>query len=318
MMLIWLGIILAVAVLILLIISAVIFHVIFSRIGNRHLVFGAAHNRIAAPTNAEEMKRQGVDEFAAHLQRVARLNDAGLRLAAFEYVNPQTTADWVIVQHGYRETHRDVLDRAVAFADRGFNVLLPDAQAHGESAGQFVQMGYRDADDLLTWISYLSQRPDVRITVYGTSMGGSAVLFLAGKKLPKNVQALVADSAYASVPAEIDYQLHQFLPGRILPEMVLQVLGIFVYVRLGWSLRNASALPGLTAGSTPLLLLHGSADTFVPPAMMTAAYASAAATRKKQVLIPTAEHGMGCYVLGNAYWELVTDFARKGGATGDA
>lgn len=301
----FLVILIGIAIFAVLIAGVTVFHIVFNRAASVQFALGAPHNRIDAVGAVVD-----VAPVVAAARRVELVNDTGRQLVAWRYDSSAAIGNrWVIVQHGYRETHADVLDRAAALGQRGYHVLMPDAQGSGASSGRYIQMGYGDRLDLLAWINALTaQIPDAEITMMGTSMGASAVMFLAGETLPSNVIALIADSGYTSVRAELDYQVRQFIHSRIVVAMVLATVALLVRLRLGWSLRAADARMTLSKSSIPLLLLHGTADTFVPPAMMATNYAASTAKKKCQVAIPNAQHGMGSRVWGQRYWQLVDRF----------
>ena len=63
----------------------------------------------------------------------------------------------------------------------GFNVLMADNRAHGDSGGRYVGMGWLDHVDYLRWISPLvgTVGPDARIVLHGISMGGATALLLS-------------------------------------------------------------------------------------------------------------------------------------------
>src|SRR5262249_60163667 len=72
-----------------------------------------------------------------------------------------------------------MLRRARLFREAGYNVLLYDARACGESTGDFVTFGFHEAEDLLGAVEYLRTKKVERIACLGVSQGGATILFAA-------------------------------------------------------------------------------------------------------------------------------------------
>src|SRR5690625_1658138 len=97
---------------------------------------------------------------------------------------------------------------AKIYYDLGFNILLPDARGHGESEGDYIGYGWHDRLDYLDWLTWLIEDKGAdEIVVHGNSMGAALVLMLSGEDLPDEVKAIVADSGYSTVKAELAHQL---------------------------------------------------------------------------------------------------------------
>lgn len=110
----------------------------------------------------------------------------------------------IIVLHGYTSSKWDniyikpVVDM---LARNGFNVVVVDLRAHGESGGEYTTLGYLEARDLMELIDWLKKsKPGKtrRIGIIGYSMGGAIAIMLASRS-EAPVDAVVADSPYISV-----------------------------------------------------------------------------------------------------------------------
>ncbi|MFQ7004110.1 MAG: alpha/beta hydrolase [Ruthenibacterium lactatiformans] len=109
----------------------------------------------------------------------------GLSLVA-EYIPAAVpTPRTLLCIHGYTSTgRREFSPVARALREAGYNLILPDGRAHGQSEGEYVGFGATDQRDCLAW-AYEAQRriPRCELALYGISMGAATVL-LAGAARP--------------------------------------------------------------------------------------------------------------------------------------
>ncbi len=195
-----------------------------------------------------------------------------------------------ILVHGYSA---DALSMA-GFARHyhevlGYNVLLPDNRAHGESEGRHIGFGWVDRLDLSLWIRKAIELagPDAGIVLHGVSMGGATVLMASGDPQPPEVKAIVSDCAYSSVWEELRWRLKEDYRLPAFP--VLHSATLIARVLTGRDYRKGSALAQVARSRTPTLFVHGDADTFVPYEMVHRLH-KACASEKALCVIPEAGH----------------------------
>ncbi|KDA48534.1 hydrolase of the alpha/beta superfamily [Leuconostoc pseudomesenteroides 1159] len=183
------------------------------------------------------------------------------------YVANQHSEKTVILSHGWRITKARMATFGDLFYNLGFNVLIPDNRAHGESGGKFIGFGYLDRFDYLQWIDMVCQKDQrQKIVLMGMSMGGTTVLSVSGEKLPNNVKAVISDSAYTSAYDELKYQAGHMFHLPAFP--VLNVLNWMSGWRAGFQYSQADARPLIAKSQLPTLFIHGLADDFVPTKMV--------------------------------------------------
>jgi fermentation-respiration switch protein FrsA (DUF1100 family) len=98
--------------------------------------------------------------------------------------NPAWGKRTVLVCHGLAANKSNQLILARAFPPEGFNVLIFDFRAHGESGGQLTTLGDRERRDVLGAVRYLrSQRTDDARQIYGVgaSLGAAALISAAAE-----------------------------------------------------------------------------------------------------------------------------------------
>lgn len=221
--------------------------------------------------------------------------------------NPKGT---IILAHGYRSCKLVEFSMVLDFyRSHSLNLLLIDQRAHGKSQGQLITFGVKESRDLETWVHWHNEKiGEYPLILSGLSMGASTVLYLADKNLPKNVKGIIADCGFTS-PWEIISSV--FRRVTHLPAVPsLWVADICARVFGGFSLREMDTRKILPNNKIPLLIIHGTADDFVPCDMSRQAYAVCAGD-KDLFLVEGAEHGLSFLVDTERYKEKVVAFLNK-------
>lgn len=212
--------------------------------------------------------------------------------------------------HGYRgaATH-DFCGGNKLARDLGHNTLVIDQRAHGESGGHTISFGIKERFDCIDWVKYAIQRfgKDVEIILSGVSMGASTVLMAAGENLPSNVVGIIADSPYSS-PKEIILKVcgDIGLPPKLSYPFALLGARIFG----GFNLTETNAIDAASRSITPILLIHGEADKFVP-CEMSNRIASACSSKITFETFPDAGHVLSFVVAPDRYVKLVKNFIKE-------
>lgn len=103
----------------------------------------------------------------------------------------------VIYCHGNAELIDDNMERATAWATRGFVVLLPEYRGYGRSGGAPSQRAI--TEDMVRFYDWLVARPEVdgsRVFVHGRSLGGGVAAQLAARR---PTAGLVLESTFTSI-----------------------------------------------------------------------------------------------------------------------
>jgi alpha-beta hydrolase superfamily lysophospholipase len=81
----------------------------------------------------------------------------------------------VALFHGYGDNKTDVLEEAKSFLDMGYNVLLIDFRAHGNSGGNTCTIGYDEIEDVKPAFNFLENKGEKNIVLWGISMGAATI-----------------------------------------------------------------------------------------------------------------------------------------------
>ena len=107
------------------------------------------------------------------------------------------TAPTIIIAHGLGASKSDFIKLSGFLSSNGFNVLLFDFRAHGESGGNSCSLGLKEQMDITAALDYIISRKNLKnknIGLYGFSLGGSAGILTASKDL--RIKAIVADTPF--------------------------------------------------------------------------------------------------------------------------
>lgn len=104
----------------------------------------------------------------------------------------------VIIFHGYSSEKSSMLDKAEAFLDMGYSVLLVDFMGCGGSGGNQTTIGYKEAEDVKACVNYLVSREENNIILFGTSMGAVAIMkALSDHELP--VSSIILECPFGTM-----------------------------------------------------------------------------------------------------------------------
>src|SRR6266699_6323519 len=230
-----------------------------------------------------------------------------------------TSQRTIIMVHGNRTNRADkvagLLKLSVAFAQHGFAVLAFDMRGTGESLPAPLSLGYFEQRDVLGAVDFLRSGPIPYpalgrthiIGGWGVSMG-AATLMMAAAQAPA-IRAVVSDSAYADIIPILEREVPKgghlpplFTPGTLFAVNVLY--GIDYY-----AVRPEDVVANIAP--RPILFIHGTSDTYVPPSNMDTLAAAARTASNANVqtwLVPGAAHAQSFNTEGAVYVDRVVAF----------
>ncbi len=214
-----------------------------------------------------------------------------------------------ICVHGWRGTAiRDFCGGAFTLMDLGCNLLLIDQRAQGTSEGRTMTFGIKERFDLLEWVRYLNTRfpdkPD--LFLYGISMGGATVLMASGMELPDNVRCVVADCPFTS-PVDIIKKVCRDM--KIPPAFAWPFLSLAARLYGNFNLSETTAEVQVRRTRIPIMVIHGTADRFVPCEM--SAQLPAITPLVERHTFEGAGHGISFLVDQSRYEALVRDLTNR-------
>ncbi len=214
----------------------------------------------------------------------------------------------ILVSPGYRTGKTDMLGIAHFLWKSGHNVLVFEYYGHGAEVGTPVTLGYREMEDFMGAVAYAKERaPGTRLGVVGYSMG-AAVTIMCSAHTP-DIQAIVADSSFATHSSVVDYNVRRALhmPSAPFAWLTDYVLGW----RAGYHFRQVEPLRDIASlAPRPILLIHGDRDSIVDPHDAPVLYA-AAQEPKELWIVEGADHCGAYFNDRPAYLKKVFDFFER-------
>jgi len=193
-------------------------------------------------------------DFPAQGVRLSTASDASVS-GWFARGRPGSGA--VLLLHGVGADRTQMLGRARFLNTAGYSVLLVDLPAHGESSGDRITFGAREAAGVKTALEYLRrQLPGERVGIIGISLGAAAIVLAHPKPAP---DAVILESMYPTieeaVAARLVMQLGPLGAGLVSP--LLWQLPL----RTGVRAEDLRPIQHLSSLDAPVLVASGSEDT---------------------------------------------------------
>ena len=98
----------------------------------------------------------------------------GKKLEAW-YIRADSAKGTIILFHGLNSNKGDMLGEAFEFNSFGYNTLLVDIRAHGNSEGIVNSLGYNESEEVKLAYDHISKKGEKNIVLWGMSLGAVIV-----------------------------------------------------------------------------------------------------------------------------------------------
>jgi len=192
------------------------------------------------------------------------------------FIPGQKNAGAIVLMHGVRANRLSMVDRARFLSRAGYSTLLFDFQAHGESDGQQITMGYLESRDAQAAVEFLrANAPQEATGVIGVSMGGAATL-LASPPLP--VKAMVLELVYPTIEEAIGDRLALRMGGWA--SHLTPILSLQLKPRLGITAAALRPIDHVNSIDAAKLFIAGAADKHTTQAESQRMFAAASSPKE--------------------------------------
>lgn len=261
-------------------------------------------------TRLEERKDGKAWNETVKKEKLTMEADDGKMLVAQKIVVDKSNDNWVVILHGQNGSVEDIYDIGFRYAKEGYNILMPDLRAHGESEGSYYGMGWLDRLDVINWIDIiLDEHPSANVVIHGVDLGADTALMLSGEPLKESIKAIVAEGAYTSAweAVKAEYKArHPEWP--VFP--IMHMLNPVAKIWGGYTLTEANAVEQVKKTSVPILLIRGGNDTYVTEAM-TEELNQAIASEHEVFTVATGTHEDCRFAEPDTYYNKVLEFVGK-------
>jgi alpha-beta hydrolase superfamily lysophospholipase len=118
----------------------------------------------------------------------------------------------VLILHGNGGSRRNCLRQAEIYHQKGFSVFMISMRAHGDSTGEFNDIGYGARHDVIATLERIEHlHPGEPILIHGISMGSAAAI-LAAKDLGTRVHGYVFESPFQDLKTAVWNRIENALP----------------------------------------------------------------------------------------------------------
>ena len=144
------------------------------------------------------IKRRVTPVADSSLQTVYFTTKDEIKIEAWHLQPPVATKGTVIMFHGHGGTKSSIIHEAQAFNKMGYNTLLVDFRAHGNSGGNTCTIGYNETEEVKLAYDYIKQKGENNIILWGISMG-AATIIKAMNDYPLQPAKIIAEMPFGSI-----------------------------------------------------------------------------------------------------------------------
>lgn len=232
-------------------------------------------------------------------------SDYGYEMHGFLMKHPDNMDKFVIISHGYTANRWEGLPYANIYYELGYNVYLYDLRHHGENQSTYCSMGFFEHMDIITIAEELRKKfgENIQIGLHGVSLGAASSIMAL--RLWDHFSFCVADCGFANFKMLMEHLASKWFH---LPRFMAVPVCWFSMLMLHFNLGQIRPIDALAINqTTPLLLIHGSEDTFIPIAHSKMMYEAAKGYREFHE-ITGAKHAESIIKEPAHYRKLVTNF----------
>lgn len=202
----------------------------------------------------------GFEEIAFH---VRDRTGKRLRIAAWWIPHSNSDGRCAMLVHGFADAKVGAIAWAPLWHSMGFNLIVPDLRAHGESEGTACTAAYLERSDLAQVLEQLrAEKADqVRhVVLFGVSLGAAVAAATALE--PTNIAAVVMDSPFADFRrAAMAHMDRLGAPGRFLQRTAIRLAEWLTQADYD-AVRPADLIATLPC---PVLVILSGNDPFIGP-----------------------------------------------------
>jgi uncharacterized protein len=248
------------------------------------------------------------EDFNLPYERISVCTDDSLVMRGVWVHDSVKGRPTLITLHGIGNCKECCFGRAASLWTAGYNVVLMDLRAHGESGGEYCTYGYYEKRDMQAVVDYLlEQDSTTKIGILGHSLGG-AVAMQALAAEPR-LQFGIIESTFADYRQIVyDYQQRMFkIPARAIADNSIARAAEKAKFEPD-SIRPSEAARRI---HQPMLIVHGDADEKIKIEYGRLNFDNLATTDKQWYVVPNGDHSNVARMGGTAYQTVLMQFLKR-------
>jgi uncharacterized protein len=215
--------------------------------------------------------------------------NSGIYIDSWYSATDSVAKGTVILFHGITSNKGMLLPEASAFRYLGYNVLLVDFRAHGNSGGNTTTIGVKEAEEVNMVYDYITAKGEKNIFLWGSSMG-AVVVAKAIADYELKPAGVILEMPFQSLQTHLRARARA-LGFQGMPE---KPFGFLVSCWIGWQ-KGFNGLKHRTTSyvkkiSNPVLMQYAAFDTYVLKKETDNIFAAIASANKKLVGYERAGH----------------------------
>ncbi len=180
-------------------------------------------------------------------------SNSGTILSGWHLPLPNSNATAILL-HSIRSDRRSMLSRARLLRKHGYSTLLIDFQAHGESSGNNITIGYLEKYDVSSAVEFVRKNdPNQKIAIIGSSLGGASTALAK-----PDVDVIVLESVFPTLSEAVHNRVKIRL--GFLHHVIAPLLLVQLNPRLGISPNQLRPIDELGKIHCPILIASGDRD----------------------------------------------------------
>jgi uncharacterized protein len=247
--------IIIIVLIILLVLTGAVLYISYSAADS--LVHSPHEKALDAPENYGYTNYENISFPAA--------DDPNLTIKAWYFPpSPEKNGATIIYVHGFQAERSWLLSQARFTIDDGYGALLIDLRNSGESDGDTTYFGEKEWRDVEGAVNYLKTRPEVnmdKLGIMGRSMGGGVVIRAQAEL--QIFKFVIAQSTYTDIPSLVSdvVPLSTGLPSFPFSPLIV----FFAQQETGFDINTVNSIDQLQRfNETPILIMHGTKDDWIP------------------------------------------------------
>ena len=214
---------------------------------------------------------------------------SGISIDAW-YAKPDSGAKGtVIFFHGIMANKGMLLSEATEFRYLGYNVMLVDFRAHGNSGGHITTIGVKESEEVKLAYDYIVQRGEKNIFLFGSSMG-AVVVTKAMADYDLKPAAVFLEMPFASMQSHLRARARLLGFGGFGEKPFGFLVTMWIGIERGFNGFKNQTARYVAKMNCPVLMQWGGADAYVLKNETDRIYKAIASSKKKLVIYDHTGH----------------------------